>query len=65
MAVESSPRAFGIIVRIDVQHDARNFPPVSTFRVGIKQTDIGDRMLLVIVGQQWTVRCQIGDIRIE
>jgi hypothetical protein len=61
----ASPCAFGVLVRVDMQHDPRNVAPVGAILVGIKQTEIRDNMLLVIRGKQWTGRRQIGDIRIE
>jgi hypothetical protein len=51
MALPSAPRPLGFIEWIYVQDDARHFGPVRTFRVGIKQAQIGHEMFFVISGQ--------------
>jgi hypothetical protein len=51
MTLPGAPRPIGLTGRIDVQHDAGHFGPIRTFGVGIKQTQIRDEVVVVIVGQ--------------
>ena len=64
MAVECMSRAHWFGFRIDVKHEARHFSPVSLLCVRIKQTQIGDDVLLVIGRQRQFARRYIRDIRI-
>jgi hypothetical protein len=48
MTVEGAPRPIGIVLRSDMKNDRGNFAPISTFRIGIKDAQIGDQMLLVV-----------------
>ena len=45
----SRPLGFGL--RIDVQHDPRDFLPIGAFSAGIEQSEVGDYMLLIIAGE--------------
>jgi hypothetical protein len=65
MAVERPPCSLRLPCRINVQHDPRDLAPVSTFGIGIKHAHIGDRVLLIVSGEHWTGRRQIGNIRIK
>ena len=44
---------------IDVQHDFRHFPPVRACLVGVEQTQIGDKVLLVISRQNVVGGCEV------
>lgn len=48
MTVMDGLRAFGVLRRIEAEDDRDNFAPVGTVRCGIEQTQIGDKMALVI-----------------
>jgi hypothetical protein len=37
MAIESTSRPLGMLVRVNVQHDQRDLAPVGTFRLGIQR----------------------------
>jgi hypothetical protein len=58
----SRPLGFGL--RIDVQHDPRDFLPIGAFSAGIEQSEVGDYMLLIIAGELGRYRRGIGDVRI-
>jgi hypothetical protein len=53
--------AFGV----DMQHDPRHFAPVSTFRIRVEQTQIGDDVFLIVNGQLRIRGCTVGDIGIK
>jgi hypothetical protein len=40
MAIEGTAGAFGILIRVDVQHYARHLAPVRTFCIGIQHPQI-------------------------
>jgi len=42
-----------------------NSAPVSTFIIGVEQSEIGDDVLFVVCGERWTDRREISDLRIE
>src|SRR6266404_5179175 len=65
VAFEGSPRAVGIVVRVNVQDDPGNRAPVSTFIVGVEQTEVGDDVLFVVCSECWSGWGKISDIRIE
>ena len=65
MAFERPPSAIGLTFRIKMQHNACDFTPVSTFRVGVEQTEIGDNVLLVVDGQNGIGGRGVGDVGIE
>src|SRR5882724_6389674 len=65
MAVERSPGAIGLILRIDVQHYSRDVAPVSTNRIRVEQAQIRNDVLLVVNGQYGIGGRGIGDIRIK
>ena len=41
----------GFMFRVKVQHDPRDFTPVSTFYIGVEQAQIRDDVFLVVNGQ--------------
>jgi hypothetical protein len=47
-----------------VQHDPRDLAPVGAFRIGVEHAQIRDKMLVVLGGERWIGRRQIGDIGI-
>ena len=51
MALERSSGAMGFMFRVKVQHDPRDFTPVSTFYIGVEQAQIRDDVFLVVNGQ--------------
>jgi hypothetical protein len=59
----SCPVRFGI--RIDVQHDSRDFFPIGTCGVGIEQPEVGDYVLLIINSKLVGYRRLVGNIGIE
>jgi hypothetical protein len=59
MAVERPPSATGFMFRIKMQHQSRDFAPVSTFRIRVEQTQIRDEVLLVVSGHD--LLAKIGD----
>ena len=58
VALKSRPSAIGC--RITMQHKARDFTPVGTFRIGIKQSQIGDEVFLIVARQYGTGGRDIG-----
>jgi DNA-binding XRE family transcriptional regulator len=48
-----------------MQNDIRNFTPISTFGISVKQTQVGDKMLLIIASENGLDRSGIGHRRIE
>src|SRR6266480_503460 len=65
MTVERTASAIRLADRIDMQHDARDFPPVGTVSVGVEEPQIGDHVLLVVGCQHRLAGSQIGDIWID
>ena len=63
--VESPPRAIGFVAGIKMQDDAGDVPPIGTISVGIKETHVGDQVLVVIWRQDRVGRCGIGDVGVE
>ena len=53
--------AFGI----DVQHDPRDFSPISTFGIRIQETKIGDCVFMIVGCEDGVRRRGIRDIGIE
>ena len=51
MTFPGPPCAFGFAIRIDVQNDLCDFAPICPFSVGVKQTQIRHKMLLIVAGQ--------------
>jgi hypothetical protein len=60
--IEGSSRAIRLSIRIDVQQDHGNFPPVGALRVGIKHPDVKDAMLLIVFGEGGNVWSYISDV---
>jgi hypothetical protein len=65
VTIERTPRAFWFTIRVDVQNDPRNFPPVGAFSVSIKQSQIRHQMAMVIPGQRGRGWRLVGDIWIQ
>jgi hypothetical protein len=65
VTIERTPRTFWFTIRVDVQNDPRNFPPVRAFSVSIKQSQIRHQMAMVIPGQRGRGWRLVGDIRIQ
>src|ERR1700674_3605162 len=65
MTLPGAPGAFMFTRRIDVEHDARNFGPIGAIGFGIKKTQIGDEMFVVVAGQFVSMRSLVGNRRIE
>ena len=53
VAFEGSPRAVGLSVWIDAQHDPRDFTPVSALLINIKYPHVRDHVFLVISSEDW------------
>ena len=65
MALERPPGAMGFMFRVKMQHDPRDFTPVSTVRIRVKQAQIRDEVFLVVNGQHGIGGRGIGDIGIK
>src|SRR5262249_6452892 len=65
MAFVCLPGAFGLLLRIDMEHNARHLAPIRTFLVCIKEAQIGDAVLMVVGRQRRSRRCAVGYIGIE
>jgi hypothetical protein len=65
MTLERPPGAIGFIFRIKMQHDPRDFAPVSTLRVRVEQAQIRDEVFLVVTSQHGIGGRGIGDIGIK
>jgi hypothetical protein len=65
MAVERPPSAIGFTFRIKMQHQSRDFAPISTFRIRVEQAQIRDDVLFVVNGQYGVGGRGIGDIGIK
>lgn len=48
-----------------MQDDPGHLAPVRILRRCVEQADVGEQPLLVIAGQDWGIRRNVGDIRIE
>lgn len=47
-----SPSGTGrVAIRIDVQHNPGDLPPVRAVGLGVKQAKIGDKVLLIVAGE--------------
>lgn len=51
---------FRLAFRIDLQHDLRDFSPVSAVCVCIKHTHVGDHMLAVVGGSVRSARYRVA-----
>jgi hypothetical protein len=56
MTVVGVASAAGIVLGIDMQDDPADFPPIGTVGLGIEHAHVGDRVLLVVDGEQWAIR---------
>ena len=65
MALERPSGAIGLMFRVKMQHDPRDFTPVSPFRIRVEQAQICDEVLLVVNGQYGIGGRGIGDIGIK
>jgi hypothetical protein len=52
VALEGLRCVIGLAVRIDVQHDPRDFAPVGTFRIRIEHVHVGDGTLFIVGGER-------------
>jgi hypothetical protein len=52
-------------IRIDVQHDPGYFLPIRPLSIGVKQSEVGDQVLLIINSELVGHRRLIGDVGIE
>ena len=59
----ASARRFAI--RVDMQHDPSNFPPLGAVGLGIKKTPIRHQMLFIVGREHRIIRSCVSDIRIE
>ena len=62
VTIERTPRAFWFTIRVYVQNDPRNLPPIGAFSVSIKQSQIRHQMAMVIPGQRGRCWRLVGDI---
>jgi hypothetical protein len=51
MALAGTSGALGVLIRIDVQHDAGHLAPVGPFLGGVQQVHVGDGVLPIICRQ--------------
>jgi hypothetical protein len=65
VALPSAPRALGLLRRIDVQHDTRDFGPIRTLGIGIEEPEVGNKMLLVITGKDLSLGGLVSNRGIE
>src|SRR5438874_7246506 len=65
VAFERYPRAVGLGVWVDAQHDPTDFTPVGALLISIKHAHVHDHVLLVIISEDWSVWRYISDLRIE
>lgn len=61
VALPDAPRSLRFAHRIDVQHDARHFPPIGTFGISIEEPKISREMLAVISRQDVSVGRLVGN----
>jgi hypothetical protein len=54
VAFEREPRAVGLVVWVNVQHDPRDITLVGALLISIKQAHVRDHMLLVILREGWS-----------
>ena len=54
VAFERYPRAVGLVVWVDAQHDPRDIAPVGALLISIKHAHVRDRVLLVILSEGWS-----------
>src|SRR5215204_5982813 len=52
VALPGTLGAFGLALRIDVQNDVCNFSPICPFGIGVKETQIRNKMLFIVAGQK-------------
>ena len=55
----------GIVRGIEMQNDPRNLAPISAFRIGIEEPQIGDEVLFVVAGEDAAGRSSVSYWRIE
>src|SRR5258708_6479591 len=65
VALPGTLGAFGLALRIDVQNDVGNLAPIGSFGIGVKETQIRYKMLLIVAGQNRLRRSGIRYGRIE
>jgi hypothetical protein len=53
------------MIRIDVQNDPRNVPPVGAFLMSIEHPHISDGVFFIVCGESWLGRGNIGAIWIQ
>lgn len=64
MTLICSPRTVRLSLRVDVQDDSSNLPPVGSLTLRLQKANVRDNMLFVIGGQRCLVRRDIRDVRI-
>src|SRR5206468_10900223 len=64
VAFERYPRAVGLGVWVDAQHDPTDFTPVGALLISIKHAHVPDHVLLVILSEGWSGWREISDLRI-
>src|ERR1700730_1779536 len=65
VALPGTLGAFGLALRIDVQNDVCNFSPICAFGISVKETQICNKMLFIVAGQNRLRRSGIRYGRIE
>jgi hypothetical protein len=63
MALECSARALRLMIRVDMQNGTHNMTPIGPLGIGVKQSQIRDKMFFVIGGQLIVAWRQICDVR--
>jgi hypothetical protein len=65
MGIERLPGAIGFAVRIKMQHYSCNVTPIGTVRFSVEQSQIRDKVLMVVGGQYGTGGRDVCDIGIK
>ena len=64
MGVKGASGPLGMLIRIDMQHDARHLAPVGTFCIGIQHPYVHDGVLVIVRGEHRLGRGNVGSIRV-
>ena len=65
MAFPYPPRAIGLLRRIDLQNDSRDFRPIGAFGFSVQKPQVADEMFFVVVRQRTGRWSEIGKFGIE
>ena len=65
MTLPRSSRPLSLAHGIDMEHKTRDFLPVGSLAVCVEQPKVRDKVLLVVPGQNYCIRCAFGDWRIK